>query len=306
MGISLEGSLSGPTPWHIEGTAKVTLLFFELSVHVKETFGSVVVNTLPEVDAWAELKKVLLDQRSWSGSQPAGSVQVAVLEAPEPKDKVPLLMDPSSPLKLHQKLVPLSHPLTKFGEAKIKGQNEFTIESVKIGGAQTTFEPESDLFAPGQFEQLTDEEKVSGHSFEKMQAGVALGNQVTAFGTQYATDVVYQDIILDVDGISRRGKKFSMGRLDQLALSRSGAAAQSMLRDAQMGKYGPDPSAPKLMTLDDEQFVVAGVDDLQRRADISPPTTKTAADAALKRYLAKNPQDRGRLQVVPQVELEAA
>jgi hypothetical protein len=88
-----------------------------------------------------------------------------------------------------------------------------------------------------------------------------------------------------------------------MAMSQTGAAARSTLRSAGLGKFAPDPRAPALVGLDDEQYVIAGTDDLHQRNDISPPTTKGGAFAALSSHLANHPEDSGRLQVVPLYEL---
>ena len=40
MGISFTGRLAGPTPWQVEGTASISLLFFSVSVHFSGRSGA--------------------------------------------------------------------------------------------------------------------------------------------------------------------------------------------------------------------------------------------------------------------------
>ena len=59
------------------------------------------------------------------------------------------------------------------------------------------------------------------------------------------------------------------------------------------------------MTLGDEHYIVASTNDLSQRLDITHPVTKGEAFQALSAHLAKNPGERGQLQVVPLYEVAA-
>jgi hypothetical protein len=54
-GVHLRGSLEGPTPWHIRGSAEIELLFFSIDVDVDVTFGEHRAETLPPIEVLPKL-----------------------------------------------------------------------------------------------------------------------------------------------------------------------------------------------------------------------------------------------------------
>jgi hypothetical protein len=302
-GISVVGKLSGPTPWHVEGEAHFSVLFFDISIHVSVTWGESQTNPLPSTNAWTPLGAALQAQGSWSGALTPGTPQVVGLSAPE-GTAAPVLIEPSGVLTLRQKVLPLDQKLTKFGEAVPDQQDEFDLTAVTLGGNPTPYTTITDLFARGQFAMLSDADKLSLPSFEPMIAGCTVGDQQVAVGTAYQVDIEFETFIVDsVTAPARNAPRYPLKRAQLMAMSQTGAAARSTLRSAGLGKFAPDPRAPALVGLDDEQYVIAGTDDLHQRNDISPPTTKGGAFAALSSHLANHPEDGGRLQVVPLYEL---
>jgi hypothetical protein len=302
-GISVVGKLSGPTPWHVEGEAHFSVLFFDISIHVSVTWGESQTNPLPSTNAWTPLGAALQAQGSWSGALTPGTPQVVGLSAPE-GTAAPVLIEPSGVLTLRQKVLPLDQKLTKFGEAVPDQQDEFDLTAVTLGGNPTPYTTITDLFARGQFAMLSDADKLSLPSFEPMIAGCTVGDQQVAVGTAYQVDIEFETFIVDsVTAPARNAPRYPLKRAQLMAMSQTGAAARSTLRSAGLGKFAPDPRAPALVGLDDEQYVIAGTDDLHQRNDISPPTTKGGAFAALSSHLANHPEDSGRLQVVPLYEL---
>ena len=305
MGISLSGKLSGPTPWHAEGDASVSILFFSISVHVSVTIGDPQSNPLPATNVWTPLLAAITASGNWSGALPPGAPQIATLVPPEGK-AAPVLIDPAGALTFRQKVVPLDQAITKFGEATPDQQSEFDLTDVALGTVSTPYTTVTDEFARGQFEQLSDADKLSIPSFEPMIAGFSVNGESATFGKQYDIDIEFETKIIDSVTVTRKGVRYSLTRDRVLAMSRSGAAARGSLFTT--GLHASDPAAgtPPLVSLGVEQYVVAGVDDLAVRSDIAPPSTKGAAFAALAKHLAANPTDQGTLQVVPVYELAAA
>src|SRR5215510_14942686 len=67
MGIMLDGTLSGPTPWHVQGKATFKVLFFKVSVSVNHRFGVEDPGPLPvPVDVLTLLVGAVRDARNWS------------------------------------------------------------------------------------------------------------------------------------------------------------------------------------------------------------------------------------------------
>jgi hypothetical protein len=303
--ISLRGTLSGPTPWHVEGDAHFSILFFDASVHVSVTWGESQTNPLPSVNAWDPLSKALGEPGNWSGALPSGELQVVTIAAPEGK-AAPVLLEPSGTLTFREKVLPLNQKLTKFGEAVPDQQDEFDLKEVILGGQPSAFTLVTDNFARGQFQKLSDAEKLTLPSFEMMPSGFAIGGSLVAFGKSYSVDVEFDTVIVDSPTATRRGALYPLTQQRLAAQSLAGAAAASALRTTGLATYAPDPRAPVLAALNDEQYVVARTDELVQRHDVTPPVTKGQAYDALAKHLSSNPGDRGTLQVIPVHELAEA
>ena len=63
--VHLDGTLRGPTPWHIAGEASLSLLFFDVTVHFDKTWGSTAA-ALPLPDPLSAVLAALADRRSWT------------------------------------------------------------------------------------------------------------------------------------------------------------------------------------------------------------------------------------------------
>jgi hypothetical protein len=304
MGITVDGTLTGPTPWHAEGDAHVSILFFSISVHVSLTIGDAQSNPLPQVNAWTPLQAAIASPANWSGALPAGAPSVATFAPPE-GSAAPVLVDPAGTLTLREKVLPLNQAITKFGNAAPQGQSEFDLGTLTLGTlTNVPYATITDEFAPGQFADLSDSDKLSLPSFEPMVAGFTVSDGAVAFGKQYDVDIEYDTIILDTPLVSRIGIRYGILQTTVLALANASAAAQGMLFTTGVRPSTPGPVAAPLVSLGAEQYVIAGVMDLVQR-DIVTATTKTAAFIALARYLEANPDERDKLQVVPLHELAA-
>jgi hypothetical protein len=304
MGITVDGTLTGPTPWHAEGDAHVSILFFSISVHVSLTIGDAQSNPLPQVNAWTPLQAAIASPANWSGALPAGAPSVATFAPPE-GSAAPVLVDPAGTLTLREKVLPLNQAITKFGNAAPQGQSEFDLGTLTLGTlTNVPYATITDEFAPGQFADLSDSDKLSLPSFEPMVAGFTVSDAAVAFGKQYDVDIECDTIILDTPLVSRIGIRYGILQTTVLALANASAAAQGMLFTTGVRPSTPGPVAAPLVSLGAEQYVIAGVMDLVQR-DIVTATTKTAAFIALARYLEANPDERDKLQVVPLHELAA-
>ena len=84
-------------------------------------------------------------------------------------------------LTVKQSVVPLDLDISRFGQAAPAGARRFTISSVSLGGQGQTTQPVKEFFAPAQFFEMSDDEKLSRPSFEPMAAGVSMGSEEFAF-----------------------------------------------------------------------------------------------------------------------------
>jgi hypothetical protein len=305
MGISVDGELSGPTPWHIKGDAHISILFFSISVSVDVTWGSSQQVSPPPVDAWPLLEAALANVQNWSGSLPAGIPTPVTLSTPA-ATTTNIYVDPNGVLTLRERALPLNQTLTKFGEAVPGPQTTFTLSTVQVGTTSLPYTLVDDLFAPGQFEDLTDQDALSRPSFDVGVAGFSVGAGQLAFGQQFGLDLEYVDLYDDPLHTPPPTKVYFIPTLaQQVNWAQSNSAFRAGLKVAPLAKFAPAPTTPPLVTFGSEQFVVATTDDLTQRSDITAPVSKGEAYRALATHLTANPSDQGQLQVIPLYELAA-
>ncbi len=300
--ISLQATLSGPAPWHAWGEACLEIRWWpDICVPFDVTFGRERRVELPVVDPWPLLRESIENPDNWSGGRPNGAYRGATLaSAPGTSN----LLDPIGEVTFRQSVVPLNRQITRFGQTRPPGgADRFTIGKVTASKKRVDCPQAEDFFAPAQFEELSDAEKLSRPSFERMEAGFTLARAAVDHGEPVGTRVEYETIILDSTFTSRHDKLYLPGLEVQLgALER--VAAQSPLQNSGRRKFTP-PAVQPLVVLTGERFVVASRADLSQRADIAQPTGKGAAFQALTSYLASHPGEVGQFEVISLDELSA-
>jgi hypothetical protein len=275
----------------------VSLLFFDVCVPFDATFGSESPAERPRIDAWQPLEAALRNAESWTTALPANALEAIVIRASV--DAPPLLIDPVGGARLRERVLPLNKKLDKLGEAVLTGANKFEITEVRVG--TRTDLPHTmvkDHFARAQFENLSDAERLSIPSFEPMDAGVEFGSTAVTAGAGLTSSLTYETRIVDFPYDTQPAPVYELPRGHLLAMLGSGAIAKSPIRMKGSKKFAPEHGRVIGATLDDETYVIASASDLKARADLSSPSSKGDAQAALKAHLAAHPEDRERLQVV--------
>jgi len=287
MGIDLRVHLTGPNPWHVHGRISFRILFFRVSFSVDASFGD--SDELPPAQAvavWPLLRDALTAAANWSAELPPDTGMLAVLRPPPPGADT-ALVHPFGAARVSQRVVPLDRDIAHFGAAPPADFTRFSITSVD--GAQLD-SPLYDSFAPGQFLDLSDAQKLSAPGFERMPAGARLtappGAQ--AVGPTADCPLAFETITI---GGPATGASFTpdTGILAQQA--QQGPAAVAATRTTGRQAYaGPEP-APRVTT---PAFHAATVTDLSH-AGAATDGTYSAAVATV----------RGRrdLQIVRQEEL---
>jgi hypothetical protein len=299
--VSVEGSLSGPTPWRVRGKATLSLLFFEITASFDEHFGRDAQATLPPADPWPDLLNALKDPRNWSGLPAAGVLPVVTLAA-EPGTTATLI-DPAGRMTWKETVAPLDRTLTRYANSATPAPVKFTVDKVTVGSDPgATFEPVMDSFAAAQFEDLSDAEKLSRPSFERMQGGIEVGANAVEAGPAIAAPLTYETEYKD----AQHGRRVIDAFVVPLWMQR-GALTASAARTVGLVSTGERAfSTARQLTQNEEQFVVVSTSNLAVNDQVTAPTTKGAAHLALKAYLAARPGERDTWQVVPVHELKEA
>jgi hypothetical protein len=311
--IQVDAALSGPSPWRARGRASISLLFFRLSVGFDATFGSEPRRDPPIDDPWEILQKEIAKRNNWSPVLPPAATRVvAVIEPPSDGQQTGLL-DPVGGLTFHQRRVPLDHPLVRFGQGPLPIPRTFTVQAITVNGqpiASAARRTITDLFAPAQFDELSDADKLTRPSFDRMTAGLSFGADTMAFGPADAVKggtLRYRTTMVDGEIAPTSADATTMTQAQQLLLARHAATAGAPSSTSRPDQLVPDPLASPRVVLAPERYTVVAADDLVERGDIlAAPTTKTAAAAALAGWLAAHPHDRSALHIVPTSELAVA
>jgi hypothetical protein len=299
-GLNVNGTFSGPRPWHLHGDASIHILFFSVSASLDLTWGDRTPAILPQKPVLPDLTAALQDPRNWSAALPDGTTQAVTLSTPKPDDKT-LRVHPMGTLTVRENVVPLDLPITRYGNATPSDGNYFSISDVQIDKHEENKQPFQDYFAAGQFLTLSDADKVNQPSFEKYDAGITIGSSEVISGQDSPRNVFYEERYIDTPaGFSRFSRRYAMLADVHLALTRQGAGFASPLKNTGLFKYGTGASGPAVQT-QDPSYVVAHVEDLSVRADIvsSSGSTYFQARAALDSYVSLHPEEAGDLQILP-------
>jgi hypothetical protein len=258
------------------------------------------------VDPWPLLEAAIQDVRNWTSALSAGAFQAVTLNAPS-SPSVPELIEPGGAATLRQKVVPLNRKITRFGAATPVGPDRYTVDVNSVTMNGTTADDVStitDYFAAAQFEAMSDTDKLSRASFEHMDAGISLAGDAVTSGVAVGTELEYETKIIDVPWAPPRlVKRYKLLQVHQFALLQQSATDQrGTFRATGLAKFAPPVAKPSKVELDEELYVIAGTADLAVMSGLVRGVGKGAALAALASHLKVHPEDRGRLQVLPEDE----
>jgi hypothetical protein len=299
--ISLDAVLSGPSPWRAAGEACLEIRFLpDICVSFDASFGGKDETKLPSIDPWPLLKQAIESIESWSATTPAGVFRGATFNGASAR----ALIDPAAGASLRQSVTPLNRMITRFGAAQPEGgSTRFPITQITLAGRTVPdWRVVTEAFAAAQFEDLSDDEKLSRPSFEQMDAGVGFAGDAVARGGVVGAKIEYETKVIDSAYVTRGGRPYRP--LPGVVLGAAQrTAARAALNSGGSNRFTPPPARPPLARLLEEQFVVASTFDLRVRSDITPAGGKGAVFQALAAHLALHPEDRDRLDVMSLDEL---
>jgi hypothetical protein len=309
MSLRLAGTLSGPAPWHAEGSVSFDVLWWTVTKSFSHTFGDPASEqALDRVDVGQLLRDAFADPRNYSAVLTNGRLPLVTLTPPANAAAV-VLAHPDAVLDVHQRVVPLGLTIARFGNGAPLSDTRFDITNVSADNALQWGTPLLDDFAPAQFLTLSDDDKLASPSFERLVSGVELGS-ATVFGSALPASaainrtIAYDTFFVDTVGAQPREDTgvpapFQLGVLT--AVLAFGAAGRAPLATGGAQRYAGPQRAVTPATLD---FVVATSDQLAASGvGASVGQSYTQARAALDAELALHPERRGGLRVVARYEV---
>ena len=302
--IQVKGTLEGPTPWHVRGEASFRIGFIvkvKLSANFEVTIGEARKAMLPAMDALAEIRKALDAIGNWRAVLPRASNQhVSLRELPNAGAL--LVVHPFGSLEISQKVAPLNIPIQRIGASRPDRGSVFRIAAAQLNGADTPTVPSPEQFAPAQFFEMSDAEKLSRPSFARYDAGVVIGAD-TAPQTDFrrSREVQYEVVYLPEHHPIRLLFKLAVGLFE--AFARGASVASSALSQA---RRAPSAVAAAPVSYAPEQYAVVSTMDLTLHAAPMVYSSATAADVAVAQLIAAQPELHSAVQVVPASQVRRA
>lgn len=175
LGVDLDATLRGPSPWHVTGRASFKLLGLRTHLEIEARIGQSNSQPAPaRVDVLGQVAAALASGEAWASLAPRGRACVRLLDPPESSV---LALHPAGRVSLRQRVAPLGVTLERFGEAEITGPTKLTLSKPTLAGQALACETLDDQFAAAHYFDMTKTERLAAPSFEPMQAGVILGDE---------------------------------------------------------------------------------------------------------------------------------
>jgi hypothetical protein len=196
FGVGLDFTLSGPAPWRAAGTASISLFFFSIGIDFDVTWGEERDTTLPPVEVLPLLAGELTKTESWRTRPPVAGAPLVSLRALDPAE-AGVVLHPLGTLVVSQRVVPLDITVDRIGAERAAdvSLSRVSVEEEGLVRVADATEP----FAIGQFEDLSDAEKLSRPSFERQHSGLELAADGAALASRRAVrrSARYEEIIID-------------------------------------------------------------------------------------------------------------
>ena len=298
--------LSGPSPWSASGSGCFEVLKAKVDFEFSKVWGVDKRASLPSVNVGSLVEDALKENGNWNSEAPTNDQMLVTLRNIDNSGASELLLRPNGVLVVRQKVVPLDKTINIFGNQPLTGPTHFAITSIAVAGDTLSCQAVTEEFAPAQFEAMSDAQKLSRPSFEKMPAGVrAQSADVSArIGDPIRRFVEYETKILDTP--FRLPWHVGIGPIWATAFDRllaDNAAARSYGAAANLTQIQAAQTGISLMQ---EQYSVVHTADLRRVGTNLAFASQSEALEYMNTIVAEQPWCAGKFQVVPDFEAREA
>ncbi len=302
MGIKVRGELDGPRPWDLHGEASVSFWFFSITIPFHEKWGEGPDEIEPQkADLIAMLTAEVHDFRNWNAEIPSNSRLHVSLKKIEPPSGQ-LVIHPFGALTFSERLLPLKVTLDKFGDKVPKDANLFALTDIKSNTTDLPTDEVSEQFARANFIQMSDDEKLSSPSFERMTSGF----KIIASSDLLIAPPVAKNVDYELTYLRKRRFSLSPAGLYKFAKGLFKACAKgSAVSKSPLSHQNNRTStnAPEEVVLKPEKYIVANISDMQMFSSGLAADSYTEASELQRRLIAKNPELQGQLQILSDYEL---
>lgn len=303
VGVGVDATLSGPGPYHARGHASFEFLFITAKVRFDATIGAARDQPpLPPAKVLPELVAALERAGNWEAQRPTDGRDVVTIRAIDPGTSV--LVHPLGSLTVRERVIPLDVAVDRFGSARPADGRRFAVTSATTtdgmgADALSLTAPTAvrEAFAPAQFFDLTDTEKLNAPAFERLPAGYRLapdGVQYGGEGEAAPTDVdhdrlttaatlSYETSVVDRDesGTSTVREAATYTVSAPVATSQLAHGAVATAPGRKRGDRAFAGGTSQQVAVEDTEYVVASTADGTRADATQSATTYTEARNAL-------------------------
>ncbi|SHN32612.1 DUF6603 domain-containing protein [Chitinophaga sp. CF418] len=307
-GITLSGELSGPKPWDVKGEASFSILFFDVSIGFHVTWGddADAVSKITE-----DLQQLMISEinnnQNWQAVIPDNnqlhvSVKDLKLIQPEETPSPNIVIHPLGVLTFSERVLPMEVTIQKFGTRVPKDVDLFKINGVKSGTTNLSYDAATERFAPANFFNLKDNEKLSRRSFETNVSGC----KVTASADLSIAPAVNKSVDYELSYL--RKKRFMLFFAGIYKYSKSlfrsnlkgNAVAKSKMSYATNRQ---SVNAPEAVSVQKDQYVVANVSDMKAHSAGMVANSYAEAVEMYNTLTAKQPSLKNKVQILSQYEI---
>jgi hypothetical protein len=300
-GVGIDVSLSGPTPWHVHGTASLSFFFFSIDIGIDFTWGDNPNTTLPPIQVMPILAAEAQKSSNWKTALPPNLKLLVVLRQLDPSE-ASLVLHPAGTLQVSQRTVPLDLQIDKVGSQAASDANQFAFSVA--GSALTKVRELQEPFAPSQFRNFDDATKLSQPAFVPQDSGIELAGSATlATATAITRPLRYDLTVIDKESEPVRFQFFAHSRAMFTNFLAGNSTGQSRLSANFRGLTRPQSGS---VAVSNETFAVA----FQSSNQVFHPEASTFLNQAqaqdyISSAVAANPSLEGTLHVIPRFEVAA-
>jgi len=300
-GVGIDVQLSGPTPWHVHGTASLSFFFFSIAIGIDFTWGDAPNTTLPPVAVMPIISGELEKITNWKAVPPANVKLLVSLRQLDPSE-AGMVLHPAGTLQVSQRSIPLDLVLEKVGNQAPSDANDFALHIT--GGDLAKLGDLNVQFPPSQFRNFDDATKLSLPAFVPQHGGIELaGTSAMASATAITRPVRYDLTVVDSESEPVRIRYFGHLKVFFGSFLAGNAASQSKLSATYRAQLKPESDAVKVS---DELFTVAFQSSNQAfHAEATAFISQASAHDYMAKTVAADPSLAGQLHVLPNFEVAA-
>jgi hypothetical protein len=300
--VDVKGTFDGPLPWHIKGHGSISLLFWDIDVDFDQTWGDVRILDVLTVAVLPLLLGEIEKADNWRALIPAAN-NLRVSLRPMHADETALKLHPLGVLRISQRAMPLELTLDRIGNRVPSDVNRLSI--AVLGSGLHKQDDALEQFAPAQYQNFSDADKLSKPAFESDRSGVHLSSSGDDLRSSRAVKRIlrYEEIIIDSNFKRfRRGFRGIVGALFELLLN-GAVVTRCPLSQAVQRKR--QPFAQTIAVAEETYTVALQSNNTAFAPDAVAFISEAGAREYMNRKIAEDPTLVERVHVIPSYERAA-